>query len=70
MSPELAQIVPTALVTAIFTAGAAWGGARAALNGTKKKVEDISMKVTEVDTRLRNVEVDVSFMRGERASKG
>lgn len=36
-----------ALVTAIFSGGAAWGSARVALNGTRKAVQEIKADVKD-----------------------
>jgi hypothetical protein len=57
------------IITIIFAAGAAWGGARAALNGTRRDVHDIKGGVEKVDTRLRNVEIDVSFLKGQQVNR-
>lgn len=39
------------IATTVFAGGAAWGGAKAALNGTRERVKRIS---TELDTHVRD----------------
>jgi hypothetical protein len=55
--------------TIFIAAGAAWGGARQALNGTRRDVTDIKKGVGKVDDRLRNVEIDVSFLKGQQVNR-
>lgn len=58
----------------IFAGGAAWGGAKVALNGTKAKVQDISAELakhmeddnkiqTQVVDRLARIETKLDFIR-------
>ena len=55
-SPELLAVVGT-----VFSAGAAWGGAKVALNGTKNRVKDIKedlVKHTAADLVIQTQMID------------
>ena len=45
-----------AIGTALFTGGVAWGSVKVALNGTKKQVDDLGVKVDNNNVRLVKVE--------------
>ncbi len=51
-----------ALGTAIFTGGMAWGSVKVALNGTKKKVDMLDVKVDKNNTRLTTVETKLDLI--------
>ncbi len=51
-----------ALGTAIFTGGMAWGSVKVALNGTKKKVDKLDVKVDRNNTRLTKVETKLDLI--------
>ncbi len=51
-----------ALGTAIFTGGMAWGSVKVALNGTKKKVDILDIKVDKNNTRLTTVETKLDLI--------
>lgn len=60
------QVVVTVLAP-LFTAGAAWGGVKVALNGTRDAVKRIEQKVdahhADVQARFVRVEDDVADVR-------
>lgn len=37
----------TSIMTAIFVSGAAWGATKAALNGTKMRVQEVHKKISD-----------------------
>jgi hypothetical protein len=55
------------IAATVFMAGVGWGGAKAALNGTKKKVEDLVTFKTEVVDRLARIETKIDTLK-ERQS--
>jgi hypothetical protein len=61
----LSEVLAVAAPTTIFAAGAAWGAVKHALNGTRQDVRDIKASVQKLDDRLRSVEVDVSYLKGQ-----
>jgi len=53
---DIASILAIATPTAVFSLGAAWGGAKVALNGTRKKVERLEAHDEENRDRLARIE--------------
>lgn len=51
-----------AIGTAIFTGGMAWGSVKVALNGTKKQVDSLGIKVDSNNTRLTKVETKLDLI--------
>lgn len=69
MNPELASAIPIAVVTAVFTAGAAWGAVKASLNGTKQDVKDTKTAVTSLQEDMTAVKTDVAYLKGRESVK-
>ena len=55
MEAEIIKILQVAGPTALVTAGAAWGAAKQALNGTRERVKVIEDRVTRSEDRDRDV---------------
>jgi hypothetical protein len=46
----------------VFSAGAAWGGAKYALNGTRKRVENMEAQHIQVTDRLARIETKLDIL--------
>lgn len=54
-----------ALVTPVLTIGAAWGGIKVGLNGTKESVRRIENTVTKIDGQVDQNRVDIATLKGQ-----
>lgn len=66
MPPELPSIVQLAILM-VFPAGAAWGAARSALNGTRKRVERIEDKLDVAIGNQGSLAERIARLEGEHA---
>jgi hypothetical protein len=59
---DIAAIISIAGPTALVTLGAAWGGVKVTLNGTKARVEKLETHSEDTTDRLARIETKIDLL--------